>query len=385
MWSSTIEPSDSVSGGPAICDVRPCERFDVTVDLPGGVWARETPGGLQFALRWLGYGNNVFMYVYRGGDVVAQAEGIISTSHSVLVPDATDGVYTVYVALDPDTFSDTFDYEGLVEVEYDVRSRPTRPLLPDLAARPQRNVTFDTPLPIFFEDPPPSPGESCNPSEVEEDGAQTCLRFDQVLANIGEGDLDMRFIIPHDPSSTAAGVIQRIHWSDDPENHVDEHFVDDWEYHDVHDHFHYKGFAQSLLYAVDAEGNRSGEPLRQGRKVSFCVADIEIDAWGDKGDGPRQYDAPQCLFPAYSDSVADYLVQGLTRGWSDVYDWFLPGQYVEVTGVPDGDYILDTVVDPDNTLVEADETNNCGGVRIRLSGMGSGSPTAELLGDAPPC
>jgi hypothetical protein len=34
--------------------------------------------------------------------------------------------------------------------------------------------------------------------------------------------------------------------------------------------------------------------------------------------------------------VNDYLIQGITPGWADVYDWYLPDQFIEVSGVPDG-------------------------------------------------
>ena len=69
----------------------------------------------------------------------------------------------------------------------------------------------------------------------------------------------------------------------------------------------------------------------------------------------------------------------------DTYDWYLPDQYIEVTGVPNGYYILETTVDPDNSLRESDETNNCGSVLIRLSRMGTASPKAELIRNGPPC
>lgn len=232
-WASTLEAIDAVTGGPAICAAQACERFDVEIDLPAGIWNRPTPGAVQFSTQWAGFGNNMFLYVFRDGVEVARQEGIISTAYSIHLPEAQDGSYSIYVALDPESVSDTIPYEGMVEVEYAPHSRPTRRLLPDLAARPQRNVTFDTPLPVFFE-PPPTPGESCNQSEMDEDGASVCLRFDQVLANIGEGPLDLRFVLPHDPASPDTHVIQRIHWSDDPENHVDERIVDDWEFHDIH-------------------------------------------------------------------------------------------------------------------------------------------------------
>jgi hypothetical protein len=68
-----------------------------------------------------------------------------------------------------------------------------------------------------------------------------------------------------------------------------------------------------------------------------------------------------------------------------MYDWYLPDQYIEVSGVPDGYYILETLADPDNTLREADETNNCGAVLIRLSNMSTASPGAELVRPQPAC
>jgi hypothetical protein len=44
------------------------------------------------------------------------------------------------------------------------------------------------------------------------------------------------------------------------------------------------------------------------------------------------------------------------------YDWLLPDQYIEVTGVPDGSYILETIDNPDKAILEADYSNNCDSV-----------------------
>ena len=91
---------------------------------------------------------------------------------------------------------------------------------------------------------------------------------------------------------------------------------------------------------------------------------------------------PTASNPDSTSGGFDHFKQGMSVGWTDEYNWFLPGQYVEVTGVPDGDYILDTTVDPTSRLVESDKTNNCGAVRVRLSQMGTINPQAELLGQA---
>jgi hypothetical protein len=115
------------------------------------------------------------------------------------------------------------------------------------------------------------------------------------------------------------------------------------------------------------------------------MADIDIVFWGRKGDGPRTYNAPDCLAPASSDGVFDYFQQGITSGWMDIYDWYLPDQYMEVSGVPDGIYLLQTEADPDQLLVESDRSNDCGAVYIRLSNMASSTRSAQILGPAPAC
>ncbi len=125
--------------------------------------------------------------------------------------------------------------------------------------------------------------------------------------------------------------------------------------------------------------------LRSGNKVSFCLADTEIDFWGKKGDGPRTYIAPDCLFPASSDATNDYYFQGITPGWGDIYDYYLPDQFIEVSGVPDGVYILETLGDPEGRMKEASEANNCTSIVIRLKNMASSTRSAQILGRGPAC
>jgi Lysyl oxidase len=360
------------------------DQFDLRLDLPNGVWNKQRHGGVEVSLRWFGtFGDNVRLYVYRQGTLVAASDGIIATAQSVLIPSPEDGLYRVEVEFDPDSPSDEVSYEGLAQVEYAPKPKPRRLLLPDLVSLPQRNTTFDTPLDFGFE-PPPTPGDSCFGSEIAEEGAQTCLRFDQVFANTGEGPLELRFALPQDPASTSRSVLQRIYQSD-PADGFEELPAGEWEFHPIHDHFHYTSFGVSRLWATSGGQRLGTEPIRSSRKVSFCIVDIELHAWAEPGNDPRNYSFPACVTPADSDGTNDYLIQGIGSGWIDVYDWFLPDQYVEVTGVPDGLYILDTLADPDNSIREADETNNCTSTYVELSGMGSGAPQAELAGPGPPC
>ena len=394
LWSGTV-----TAGAGPVAEVPECAtgcaRFDVNVNLPADTWHK--PGGVQFAIRWPSrtLGDNLRMFVYRGGALIAKSDGIISTAQSVLVREPANGVFNVYVAHDPDSPNSSIDYEGLAEVEYDPKASPSRLLAPDLEVRPHRNLGFD-PGGIFF-DAISEAYPTCYQSEVDEEGAKTCLRFDQIFANVGDGPLELRFSVPTGTFPGAVTAVQRRYFSDPNAAPLDD-AVGAVEFHEVHGHYHFASFGISRLWSVDASKNKvkvlrehkqtrmfENAVVRNGRKVSFCLADIEIDFWGAKGDGARKYNAPDCLFPSTSEGGNDQFVQGITNGWADVYDWYLPDQYMEVTGVPDGTYLLETTADPDNLLREKDETNNCGGVFLRLSGVATATPSVELLGAATKC
>jgi hypothetical protein len=392
LWASRMSATDRASG-PAICAQVPCQSFNVNVALPADFWTRSQPGrgGVQFAIQWTseidrmtGVGDNLFMYVFRGGQPVITAEGIHSRAYSTTLRSAENGLYTVYVAVDPESRSIEIPFDGQVDVEFEPANNPVRRLLPDLVVRPQSVITFATPIPTFFE-PEPIAGQSCTPNEINEDGARKCLRFDQSVANIGEGPLDLRFTVPK--SGGPGPVNQVIYYSNDGDKRTETRFVDNWVLHDNHHlHYHYKGLTQSKIWGRDSKGRKVGtEPLRTGRKLSFCIADVAMDRFGQKGEADRTFNVPNCLFPAYSDANNDYLIQGTSRGWVDVYEWFLPGQYIEVSGLSNGTYIFETTVDPDNTLYEASDANNCTSVVIELKDMSKQQPTVRIVGPGPAC
>jgi len=173
-------------------------------------------------------------------------------------------------------------------------------------------------------------------------------------------------------------VAQRVYNSDST---FDDRAGGTVNYHAVHGHYHYSSFADAKLWRSNTRGAKLGDaPVAASHKVSFCMADIRIDKWAEKGDGPRKYYAPDCLFPFASDGVTDHFSQGVNYGWADVYDWYIPDQYIEVTGVRDGYYRLEFCADPFNELEEADETNNCIVNHIRLTGMGGPDKRVEVLG-----
>ncbi len=396
VHSGSVGPEDAYTGTEVPeCEGASCERLDFTVDMSPAAFANPNrTGGLQVALRWFGDpGTHMLppgvpgccgefdtlnVYLYKDGVRVASSEGIISTSQSLLLESPENGDYTAWIVTDPSyNLNPSVDYEAVVEIEYRPFRQPVRPLQPNLEFRSARTVTFDTPsFPLF--EPDPAPGETCFESERLEAGAQTCLRFDQVIANTGEAAAELRFPLPLDGFVDSGTAIQRVYRSDG--SYFDRD-AGEFEFHDIHQHFHYSSFAGATLWVSNAQGDRLGSaPIRDGRKVSFCMVDVEIDELEVKGDGPRTYNAPDCLFPTQFDEEHGYIVQGISNGWNDIYEWYLPDQYIEVTGVPDGYYRLENCADPDGEIAETDEDDNCVANLVHLTNMGTPDRSAENLG-----
>jgi Lysyl oxidase len=383
FWTGSVSSNGPTTPGIPECQTVNCDHLQLKVMLPSGIWKR--PGGVQVAIRWdIATEGALGLYVYRDGQRVAKSAAGVGIAQSLLLRSARNGTYDVYVsygvtygAIDPDP---VISYEGLAEVEYDPPRQPLRDLLPDLAALPQENVTYDNPGAIFGDEAPP--GQSCYISEIAEQGATQCLRFDQVLRNRGEGPVELRF-------DRQIGVVQdedvaqRVYRSDGTFRDVPAGQV---EWHPIHGHYHFKGFAQSKLWLTDGAGNVVGTtPAATGDKVSFCVSDTDLISWGQKGDGPLSYPAPDCLDPKQTIGDTEYFWYGMTRGWADRYNWYLPDQFIDTVGLSDGTYLLATTVDPDNRLIEANDANNCGTVIVQLTGLATDQPHSELLGPGPAC
>lgn len=118
-----------------------------------------------------------------------------------------------------------------------------------------------------------------------------------------------------------------------------------FEFQECHGHYHFKGFAAYTLRDL------SGTVVAQGRKVSFCLEDVS------------QWDPL-----ASEDSKFTCEKQGIQAGWSDIYDGGLPGQWIDITGIPAGNYQLEITINPEHIIPEADYTNNTTIVPVTITG-----------------
>jgi hypothetical protein len=122
-------------------------------------------------------------------------------------------------------------------------------------------------------------------------GTYKLLRFDFLSYNAGNTDLHVG-----DPASNPDLFVWSV----------------------SHGHYHLRDFNEYRLL------NTSDQEVKPGFKQAFCLMDIERT-------NPNA---------SRSSGLYTYSNQGISAGWSDVDSSTLPCQYVDITGVPDGNYRL---------------------------------------------
>ena len=154
--------------------------------------------------------------------------------------------------------------------------------------------------------------EGCIPST----GTRKLLRFAIGFCNIGKGDLLLG----------------------NPLNRPEL-----YQYSPCHGHFHLKGLASYALY------NSNGALVRRGQKQAFCLLD-SVKYLSNAGPS-KGY-------------TCDH--QGLTRGWEDVYYRNLDCQWLDITGVPAGNYTLRVKVNPAKIVPEINYANNAVAIPVTI-------------------
>jgi lysyl oxidase len=138
-------------------------------------------------------------------------------------------------------------------------------------------------------------------------GTHRLMRFDNETRNIGSGDL-----VLGNPANNPLFV-----------------------YASCHGHYHFEQYMQYDL--IDTNGNVAAA----GHKVGFCL--LDVGRWSPTANPSSKYNCTS---------------QGIQSGWFDVYTTNLACQYIDITGVPPGNYLLQMVVNPDNLIAEANYENN---------------------------
>jgi hypothetical protein len=147
---------------------------------------------------------------------------------------------------------------------------------------------------------------------ITQTGKRRLLRFAVAALNAGNADIDVG-----DPTQNVC-----------------------YQFSACHQHYHFKGVGHYTLYYADGTTVAS-----VGRKVGYCLMDVE----------PNPTQSPP---PATPTSLFSCANQGLHVGWEDVYTADLDCQWVDITGLPAGSYVLSVVVNEEHYLPESNYTNN---------------------------
>lgn len=158
-------------------------------------------------------------------------------------------------------------------------------------------------------------------------GTHRTLRFTVATPNIGTAD-----IYVGDPNA---------HY--DPNGDGDPSDGDGlFEYAPCHQHYHFRNYATYELYPVQADGSL-GTPI-QSAKRGFCMRDDKPAGHGSGPTGKAYY--LECGAPARNGVPAIAGNQGISTGWSDIYDKAIPGQVFIVDGLAPGEYVVRIVTNP---------------------------------------
>jgi lysyl oxidase len=359
---------------PVNCDV---VHLDVETD-PSSYGAGD---GVLVTIRWATDYDQYNLFVSDPSGVpLAQGTDVDSNGQAVLIKQPQKGVYTISVVPFYTTFPQDLTYDGSAVVWHDPNAglATGTKLLPQLWTVAPTNFHLSD-IPPIVSNPtgwrwtPPGtfPNNSCYADEITPNPASPprCLRFDNDIRNLGPGTLKLRFN-------------WTTNWLQDcqMEQEIDvvggtpiDRNAGPCEFHAEHAHFHYMNMANYGLYAVRADGMPAATATATGIKLGYCA--IDVDNWSFGLSAAKQharvYSFPTCNVPNTPPSGSDTNVweyMGISPGWGDIYTWDLPGQYIDVTNVPDGTYELVSRANPDGGLVEGATGLETGVTCIRISG-----------------
>jgi hypothetical protein len=129
------------------------------------------------------------------------------------------------------------------------------------------------------------------------------------------------------------------------------------------------------LNKVNADGS-AGSVVAVSPKTDYCIT-------GDTfvGGVPN---APSHTFIPQSNCTNPAKPLGWSVGWGDEYDQTDPGQPIDLTGVPNGTYILQGTVDPDHLLTESNPANDVVDTKLQITGNSVAVLSQTSPGVTPP-
>lgn len=182
-------------------------------------------------------------------------------------------------------------------------------------------------------------------------GGRRILRFSNTIVNRGAAALEV--FGEANPLTRAIEVRQRL-WISGAT--AVERPIGRFVWHPAHGHWHIEEFALYQLWSITTRGDLD-DLLATSEKLSYCL--IDTDPIDDLLAG---------FTPSRSYRGCGRMVQGLSVGWGDEYRSYLEGQSLDITGLPDGGYVLVSIANPSRLLLESSYANNLALIHLVFAG-----------------
>lgn len=207
--------------------------------------------------------------------------------------------------------------------------------------------------------------------EVYQAGGRWRLAFLSAVENDGHGPMLLTGSRP-DESTPAMSVEQLVRRSDGSTATRDVDGQIRFVQSETHRHWHFLDFERYDI--LTAEGDTVG----RDQKTGFCL--------GDRYNASRSVELPgEPDQPVWTQECgrgqAERLIirEGISPGYGDDYVPRLEGQWIDITGLPAGRYVLRHRVNVDRILRESDYGNNSAETPFELTWSDSGTPAVVAV------
>ena len=195
------------------------------------------------------------------------------------------------------------------------------------------------------------------------------LRFTTIMGNVGPGHFEVRGRRP-DTDTRRMKIRQVIFDSSGGSRRVSTGAIGTYAG-DGHDHWHVQRIMTYELYKVD-----NPSTVRGGAKTGFCF--LDTTAWKLGLPHARQHPYYQESWCGTRQTLSNRV--GISVGWGDRYPWNFAFQWIDISGLPSGRYVVRATVDIGNWYRETDDYDNCKWARIRIPPSGTNVRVLETGG-----
>jgi hypothetical protein len=185
------------------------------------------------------------------------------------------------------------------------------------------------------------------------------LRFTTIMVNRGPGAFEVR---GHRTSSQNRMAIDQVIFNEAGGSRRRSTSAVGRYAGDGHDHWHVQRIMTYELYRVDNPAT-----VRGGAKTGFCF--LDTTAWRLSLPYARQSPYYQESWCGTRSTLTNRV--GISVGWGDRYPWDFAFQWIDITGLPSGRYIVRSTVDISNHYRETNNFDNCTWARVRIPPSGN--------------